>query len=386
LHEGYFKIKDGSPGKCYKLIGQRNNTLDSDPLTSDGFYVDKDFFVKRDVAIGLCNAESAKLPGASSRDTIIALENLLNEYSEKPGLMRQFAGKSLNGDPANGIWLRYERLAYDFNQEELPGGLNWNNVKNLDDSSHWVEIHNLRTNRSNFYDLYEPAVKIDNTLFRPFREVVNGVAVFKKKNGPPPPDDQPRDDSWPNGRNELATAIKSIGRENPYGFISGEFDYGVDDFDPSARHAVLCEKAVVSRVIPVGGAHKDLWTAGWGYDKLYDGTESTSVWDYGCYHSQGTTGSWVEVYLDEVYTITEVNVLNRGDCCADRAIGMVVKVCNGQGDGNCRVCGTVATGDSGAWLKVKCAAGSAGDNVRFEHDNYIQICEVNIQGYPGPYP
>jgi hypothetical protein len=255
--DGYFKIKDGSPNKCYKLIGQRDNTPDSYPLTSDGFYVDNEFFVNRDVAIGLCNAESAKLPGAENRDTIVAIENLLNEYSEKQGLFRQFPGESLNGDPGNGIWLRYERLPYDFDmtllQEEFPHGLSWNDLETLDSSSHWVEIHNLRTNRSNYYDLYDSTVRMNNILFRPFRNVVDGVAVFNKKNGPAPPDDQPRDDAWYKGRNELATAIKSIGRKNPYSTMPGKFDYGVDDYDPTNKHAVLCERGLEPSTCAAGG-------------------------------------------------------------------------------------------------------------------------------------
>ena len=70
-----------------------------------------------------------------------------------------------------------------------------------------------------------------------------------------------------------------------------------------------------NRLTPIGGAHKDLWTDGWGYDKLFDTTVSTNVWDNGCYHSLTATGSWVEVHLDGTYAISSVSILNRGDCC-----------------------------------------------------------------------
>jgi hypothetical protein len=129
-----------------------------------------------------------------------------------------------------------------------------------------------------------------------------------------------------------------------------------------------------------GGDEKDVWNnEDWHFNRLYDGALSTNVWDDSCYHS-GTLNGWVEIYMDDTYQITEVSILNRADCCATRAATLKAFVCHGAGGHDCVSCGKYAAGTSGAWLTVNCPDNANGDTLRFTNSDWIQICEVRVEG------
>ena len=66
-------------------------------------------------------------------------------------------------------------------------------------------------------------------------------------------------------------------------------------------------------LVPIGGAQKDSYHTYWGFDKLYDGSTSTDLFGDTCYHSASEFDGWVEVTLDDVYKITRIGILKRGD-------------------------------------------------------------------------
>jgi hypothetical protein len=255
--EGYVSIAGALDGRCYKLFGQRDWTQDS---ANDGFYVDKTFFVRRDEAFQTCALDAAQLPNAETRENIVAIENVLAAYSDWQGNYRQFPGSALNGDPANGVWMRWVRQLYPFDDALLKAdfpnwasGFDWNKLTG--NENYWEGVHAKRVNRLAWYDPYSTcnAETMEEQLWRPFRPIVGGQVPYFNNNNPGNPS-QPRDDTWVNGHpgidggitgNERATAIKTIGRSNNVNGVVNiglGYDYGVDDYDPRwSRHAILCE-------------------------------------------------------------------------------------------------------------------------------------------------
>jgi hypothetical protein len=131
-----------------------------------------------------------------------------------------------------------------------------------------------------------------------------------------------------------------------------------------------------------GGDQKDVMQN--DYTHLYDGNANPNWSAGGCYHS-ATSPAWVEVHFDASYYFTTLSILNRGDCCSDRANGLVFKVCEGSGGDSCTICGSIGIAPNGQWLSVQCPVETEGNVVRFElEDNVINLCEVSIHGSTSP--
>ena len=60
-------------------------------------------------------------------------------------------------------------------------------------------------------------------------------------------------------------------------------------------------------------------------------------------------GPWWRAEFGQMYTVTKVQVLNRGDCCSRRLAGAEVFV--GE-----TLCGKIEDAPAGAWISVNCIA------------------------------
>jgi len=60
-------------------------------------------------------------------------------------------------------------------------------------------------------------------------------------------------------------------------------------------------------------------------------------------------GSWWKASFGGAYTVTKVQILNRGDCCGGRLSGAKVFI----GD---TLCGTILDPPQGEWTNVNCVA------------------------------
>jgi hypothetical protein len=144
---------------------------------------------------------------------------------------------------------------------------------------------------------------------------------------------------------------------------------------------------VTNKISPVAGAQKDRLAQDVGFSKMYDGILNTDYSAKSCYHSASAgPDTWVEVYLNATYVITDVALLNRGDAAPQRALYEQVFVCNGAGGEDCELCGTVDSDAAAQWLNTRCRLNLAGDTIRIRHKtNYLQICEISITGYLSEY-
>ena len=71
-------------------------------------------------------------------------------------------------------------------------------------------------------------------------------------------------------------------------------------------------------------------TAGmWFSGYAVDGARGTNIFNDKCTHTDrvsGTTNPWWRVDLEELLPVSEVYVLNRGDCCGDRLNRFEIRV------------------------------------------------------------
>ena len=124
------------------------------------------------------------------------------------------------------------------------------------------------------------------------------------------------------------------------------------------------------------GNSDSLWTGSWPVSSLWDKSTSTSVWTNKCFHNRSTNG-WFNIDLDGTYSISKVNILNRGDCCGHRIKGAVIKVCTGD---DCKQVATVPTGDKSIDVEFEA---TEGNRIRVEKKgDYINICELTAFGCP----
>ena len=86
--------------------------------------------------------------------------------------------------------------------------------------------------------------------------------------------------------------------------------------------------------------------------------------------------------LDARYAVTEVQLLNRADCCSDRIKNAKVYVLDG---GSRHLCGVVTTGNKG-WLAVACPAAAVGSTIEVsteETNQHLTICGMKVSGFKG---
>jgi hypothetical protein len=117
--------------------------------------------------------------------------------------------------------------------------------------------------------------------------------------------------------------------------------------------------------------------SGYPYSKLYDGTISGNG-----YCSSTTGSSWVELCLDNTYSVSSVLVTPVSNSMG--YLPTTVKVCTQSGGSGCTSCGgswsKVDTSDGWNWYAVQCPDSASGSYLRMEKagGNWFWITEVEL--------
>ncbi|XP_071784726.1 uncharacterized protein [Asterias amurensis] len=128
---------------------------------------------------------------------------------------------------------------------------------------------------------------------------------------------------------------------------------------------------------------------------IHPETTDTNVWDVldnepSCRKEHGKENApWWRVDLEDVYTISKVTILNRGDCCNNRLTGAAVRagMCGGEVTNN-RQCGSSVTSEQaavpGATIEFVCdpplrARFVSVDLQSREEGEFLQLCEVTVE-------
>ncbi|XP_006825928.1 uncharacterized protein LOC102808748, partial [Saccoglossus kowalevskii] len=115
-----------------------------------------------------------------------------------------------------------------------------------------------------------------------------------------------------------------------------------------------------------------------------DGNDDSIYGDKSCSHTAKEQGAWWKLDLEESYTVSQVVITNRQDCCSERIDGAVVLI----GD-NSDISQNVQCGDQIDWN-----ANTYGEKITFQcqlngryvavqlkdHNNYLHLCEVEVFG------
>jgi len=121
-------------------------------------------------------------------------------------------------------------------------------------------------------------------------------------------------------------------------------------------------------------------STGWGGDasRIVRDSGWSDNWGSGkCTHTNG--GGWLRAKLDGRYDVTEVQILNRRDCCSDRIKNAKVYVLDGEKK---HLCGAVATGNKG-WLTVICPTEAVGNTIEVSTEDtnqHLTICGMKVLG------
>ncbi|XP_006818466.1 uncharacterized protein LOC102808061, partial [Saccoglossus kowalevskii] len=115
-----------------------------------------------------------------------------------------------------------------------------------------------------------------------------------------------------------------------------------------------------------------------------DGNDDSIYGDQSCSHTAKEQGAWWKLDLGETYSISQVVITNRQDCCSERIDGAVVLIggnsdlsqndqCGDQIDWNANTYGEKITLDcqlNGRYVGVQLK----------DHNNYLHMCEVEVFG------
>ena len=121
-------------------------------------------------------------------------------------------------------------------------------------------------------------------------------------------------------------------------------------------------------------------STGWGGEANRIVRDSGWNDNYGsgkCTHT--INGGRLFAYLDGRYDVTEVQILNRRDCCSGRIKNAKVYVLDGEKK---HLCGVVATGNKG-WLTVICPAEAVGNTIEVstvDTNQHLTICGMKVWG------
>ncbi|XP_002731582.1 uncharacterized protein LOC100377761 [Saccoglossus kowalevskii] len=116
-----------------------------------------------------------------------------------------------------------------------------------------------------------------------------------------------------------------------------------------------------------------------------DGNDDSIYGDKSCSHTAKEQSAWWKLDLGDTYSISQVVITNRQDCCSERIDGAVVLIgdnsdisqndqCGDQIDWNANTYGEKITFDcqlSGRYVAVQLK----------DHNNYLHMCEVEVYGY-----
>ncbi|XP_064196414.1 fucolectin-4-like [Anguilla rostrata] len=113
-----------------------------------------------------------------------------------------------------------------------------------------------------------------------------------------------------------------------------------------------------------------------------DGNKDSHFLHGSCTITTGGANPWWRVDLLQVYTITSVTIINRGDCCGERINGALILIGNsleqnGINNPQCNMIGFLATGETRTF---QCPQPMIGRyvTVYLPKTEYLQICEVEV--------
>jgi hypothetical protein len=100
-----------------------------------------------------------------------------------------------------------------------------------------------------------------------------------------------------------------------------------------------------------------------------------------CSHTQPLLNSWWQVDLLGQYTMTQVKLWNRADCCPQRLLP--VKILVSTDGASWTQCGYLdGTGAAGAIYTIPCTGSGRYVRVQLDKTDYLTLCEVEVWGSP----
>ncbi|XP_078358616.1 uncharacterized protein LOC144643290 isoform X2 [Oculina patagonica] len=114
-----------------------------------------------------------------------------------------------------------------------------------------------------------------------------------------------------------------------------------------------------------------------------DGKKGTDFFRDKCTHTYNTTDPWWRVDLDELLPVSEVYILNRGDCCGDRLSGFEIRVGNevAEGGSTNQLCASNLSVPQGKGKFFRCNSTLYGRYVYIripKRAEYLALCEVEV--------
>ncbi|XP_006812487.1 fucolectin-like [Saccoglossus kowalevskii] len=149
--------------------------------------------------------------------------------------------------------------------------------------------------------------------------------------------------------------------------------------------SVLLLQATATENVALKGIASQINTAYNGpANYAIDGNDDSIYGHKSCSHTGKKTNAWWKVDLEETYSISQVVITNRQDCCSERIDGAVVLIgdnsdlsqnvqCGDQIDWNANTYEEKITFDcqlSGRYVAVQLK----------DHNNYLHLCEVEVFG------
>ena len=135
--------------------------------------------------------------------------------------------------------------------------------------------------------------------------------------------------------------------------------------------AAAAAAAAVSK-LDLKGKQTQQGSEGWNGkpEKAVDGNTDGTYGHNSCTHTQNNDGAWWSVDLGQSYSIQEVVVWNRSDCCHDRLNGVEVRI-------DSQPCGTISAQQREN--KISCG-GKTGSkiNIKSTRNDYLTLCEVEV--------
>ncbi|XP_078614388.1 uncharacterized protein LOC144883667 [Branchiostoma floridae x Branchiostoma japonicum] len=126
-----------------------------------------------------------------------------------------------------------------------------------------------------------------------------------------------------------------------------------------------------------------------GAGKAVDGSRATVIKPgKACTHTENEYQPWWKVDLSRTYTIKQISILNRGDCCGERLKNFMVRVGPNEDFAQNDQCGEMYTGtpEDGQTIVVYCSPPIPGRYVSVQlmgREDNLSLCEVEVYAETG---
>ncbi|XP_035689154.1 macrophage mannose receptor 1-like [Branchiostoma floridae] len=126
-----------------------------------------------------------------------------------------------------------------------------------------------------------------------------------------------------------------------------------------------------------------------GAGKAVDGSRATDIKPgKACTHTENEYQPWWKVDLSRTYTIKQISILNRGDCCGERLKNFMVRVGPNEDFAQNDQCGEMYTGtpEDGQTIVVYCSPPIPGRYVSVQlmgREDNLSLCEVEVYAETG---